>query len=65
MRTIEKNSYKLWVDEEIEAKKKEVEAKRIYIHLYEKTREERNLYYVKYYRAKEFISKNFKRNNNK
>ena len=58
MRTIEKNSYRLWQE-------KETAEKRIYKTLYEKTRKERNLYYVQYYRTKEFISKNFKINNNK
>lgn len=58
MRELEKNSYKLWVKEEVEAKKKEVEAKRIYIHLYEKTKQQRDLYFIKYQRAKRLYLKN-------
>lgn len=58
MRELEKNSYKLWVKEEVEAKKKEVEAKRIYIHLYEKTKQQRDLYFIKFIRAKRLYLKN-------
>jgi hypothetical protein len=51
MRTIEKNSYRLWQE-------KETAEKRIYKTLYEKTKQQRDLYYIKYQRAKRLYLKN-------
>jgi hypothetical protein len=51
MRELEKNSYKLWQE-------KETAEKRIYKTLYEKTKQQRDLYFIKFIRAKNLYFKN-------